>query len=190
MKKLFLIVLLFSTIICFAQQKKEAKNEVTISPVSIFFVKPTITYERLFKDGVHSVGIDLGMHFGENTDKNRINIMDHDIFEKNIIRPFYRLYFGENYNKIYFESHLSFDKLYYHNPYHYNFYDDPIRLDSAFNKIGLGFNIGYKKVSAKNFVFQLKTGVSKDFKNKYSSGFHSVNLSYRFTALLSIGKRF
>lgn len=64
MKKLFLIVLLFSTIICFAQQKKEAKNEVTISPVSIFFVKPTITYERLFKDGVHSVGIDLGMHFG------------------------------------------------------------------------------------------------------------------------------
>jgi len=39
MKKLFLIVLLFSTIICFAQQKKEAKNEVTMSPASIFFCK-------------------------------------------------------------------------------------------------------------------------------------------------------
>ena len=151
MKKLFLIVLLFSTIICFAQQKKEAKNEITINPASIFFVKPTITYERLFKDGVHSVGIDLGMHFGENTDENRINILDHDFFEKNIIRPFYRLYFGENYNKIYFESHLNFDKIYYYPPYYSPYNDYPV--GEIFNKIGLGFNIGYKKVSAKNFVF-------------------------------------
>ena len=139
MKKLFLIVLLFSTIICFAQQKKEAKNEVNMSPASIFFVKPTITYERLFKDGVHSVGIDLGMHFGENTDENKINILDHDFFEKNIIRPFYRLYFGENYNKIYFESHLNFDKIYYYPPYFLPYID--YSASEVFNKIGLGFNI-------------------------------------------------
>lgn len=188
MKKYYLFILLLPNIFAFGQEEKAAKNEITISPASIFFVKPTITYERLFKDGVHSVGIDLGMHFGENTDKNRINILDHDIFEKNIIRPFYRLYFGENYNKIYFESHLNFDKIYYYTPYYPNNY---YSVSEVFNKIGLGFNIGYKKVSAKNFVFQLKAGVSKDFKNEYSSGSDSdINVSFRYTALLSIGKRF
>lgn len=190
MKKLLLISLLLSSIVSYSQEENRTpKNEISISPASIFFVKPTITYERLFKDGVHSVGIDLGMHFGENTDENRINILDHDFFEKNIIRPFYRLYFGENYNKIYFESHLNFDKIYYYPPYYNPYNSYPV--SEVFNRIGLGFNIGYKKVSAKNFVFQLKAGVSKDFKNEYSSGGDSdINVSFRYTALLSIGKRF
>ena len=65
MKKLFLIALLFSCIRVYAQEKKVALNEISISPVSIFLKTTHITYERLFKNSVHSVGIDLGIYLGK-----------------------------------------------------------------------------------------------------------------------------
>ena len=102
------------------------------------------------------------------------------------------MYFGENYNKIYFESHLNFDKIYYYPPYFLPYID--YSASEVFNKIGLGFNIGYKKVSAKNFVFQLKAGVSKDFNNKDVYENLQGNLSYPisidFIGGITIGKRF
>jgi hypothetical protein len=91
MKKLFLIVLLFSTIICFAQQKKEAKNEVRIQLIeSLYRANPAMSYERILTN-LSSAGVYIKYHI----DNNLIDYEDEsDYLIKNMVMPYYRIYFN------------------------------------------------------------------------------------------------
>lgn len=192
MKKLISTIglLFFLHGICTAQVKRVPKNEVSLNPISLFFNSANVTYERLFTNSVHSVGIDFGLFYGEKTDEGRANYFGLGLFNEQIIRPFHRLYFNENHKKLFLETHLNFDKF-----YRYDF-DYSLEVLGSYRKKGFGISFGYKTLSKKNYIFQIKAGVTRDLGNtslyeeidSYDETYFYYNT--RLTSRLTIGKRF
>lgn len=186
MKEIFLIIILFSVTSVYGQNKKIASNELSINPILIVtFLNPIITYERILNED-NSIGINLGVSLEDDeiaVENKRWN----NSFDKYTVRPFYRYYFN---NKIFIEPHLNLDR---------GYFIEETSLENnkeALNKFGIGLACGIKKITSRQYIFQVKIGMIKDFLNpEYYESLHenTNNQLPKGTdtfGRISIGKRF
>ena len=186
-KKTITIILLFTTFICFSQEKeiKKKSNEVKLNVFNaLIFKSIDLTYEYLINDE-SSVGlsfmVNLNNDFSEGPDYN----------EKYAITPYYRHFFSRKYAMGFFIEAFGM-----YNTQEYNYYDDEYYYDDYIQKLdnnskqtnnfALGFSIGGKFVSRNGFVFEFFGGVGR---NIFSS---NEQYNYEFVPRLgvSLGYRF
>jgi hypothetical protein len=199
MKKLFLIVLLFSTIICFAQQKKEAKNEVRIQLIeSLYRANPAMSYERILTN-LSSAGVYIKYHI----DNNLIDYEDEsDYLIKNMVMPYYRIYFNNKKGSstgTFIEGNCAFyslnvkDNLDYWE--HFNDNNENNYFKEKNINIGIGFAFGRKWKTKSNWIVEFNLGFGRNLSyNKFNYYYRTSNnqdvIMFYPRAGLSVGKRF
>ena len=191
MKSILIFCLLFSTTLLYGQEKI-ARNTISINPIMIItFLNPVLTYERTLNTN-NSLGIDLGVSLadGETAIKSK---PWNNVYDKFTIRPFYRYYFNDNSKNIFIEPHLNIDRAYTIGKYYYNdhYYNDE---NEQLNKLGFGIACGLKKENSKQFIFQIKIGMIKDFLNQdlYEKLSEHIKIPNGVDTFgrISVGKRF
>ena len=151
------------------------RNEVKLNlPVTIFFLHPEITYERIISEDF-GVGGSLG--FNPGSDDYPIDFM---------LAPFARWYFGGSYTSKQrygagFFVEMNGGMFYKEEPY-YELLDGDFYSGTQENVFGagLGIAIGWKYVTANNWVADIYYGIGRDFVN--SGGYPRIGIT--------IGRRF
>lgn len=191
MKSILIFCLLFSTTLLYGQEKI-ARNTISINPIMIItFLNPVLTYERTLNTN-NSLGIDLGVSLADEETAIKSKPW-HNVYDKFTVRPFYRYYFNDNSNKIFIEPHLNIDRAYAIGEYEYDgFYHGDKK--EQLNKLGFGISCGLKKENSKQFIFQIKIGMMKDFLSQdfYEKLSEHIKLPNGIDTFgrISVGKRF
>lgn len=175
MKKIILLILLFSGAIVIAQEKEEKypqdinkKHEVKINALTLLAAKwIDVSYERLI-DEESSFGISATINTDTSSNESDLNYA---------LTPFYRRYFSGKFARGFFVE--GFGALYSarDNDFIFNSNQD---FETGF---ALGISVGGKFVSKKGFTTELLLGVGRNLvKNENNDGFGRIGISlgYRF----------
>ncbi|HET8886745.1 MAG TPA: hypothetical protein VFM70_10385 [Salinimicrobium sp.] len=181
MKKAILLILLGTGFFAHAQEpettpEEESKNELAKHEVKLNMGYllggiPEIYYERILNEE-SAVGIS-------------VLIPIDDVAINFLVIPYYRVYFGKKHaagffmegNVAVFSEEVIYD----------SFFDDEGDLqEEGENKLGMGFGIalGGKWMTKSNWIFELTTGLGRNFVNE-----DVISILYP-RAGISVGKRF
>lgn len=175
MKKFVTIIIIFTSIVSFAQENeiKKRSNEVKLNVFNaLIFKSLDLTYEYLINEE-SSVGlsflVNLNNDFNEGPDYN----------EKYAVTPYYRHFFSRKYAMGFFIEAFGM----YNNQ---ELYIADSSYNGPSNNFALGFSLGGKFVSSKGFVFEFFGGIGRNLfssNNSDSTEFVprlGISLGYRF----------
>jgi hypothetical protein len=176
MKKIAIILSLFSFVIGIAQENKvktDVKNELKLNAL-LFVIQPVeLTYERILTD---DAGIGASIYFIKKGEAD-VNFS---------FTPFYRAYFGKKKAAGFFVEGFAMYNSgnnggYREYDYVNNVYYDVKGVD--FSDLAVGFSLGAKWIHRKNFIFEINGGIGRNLLNQNSPevvGRGGISLGYRF----------
>jgi hypothetical protein len=174
MKKILLSLVLTLSILSVKgqEQKQETfkQDEVKLNGLFLILGAFEATYERILNEE-SAIGISALLSFDD-------DISD-DI--KYYISPYYRMYFGhKNIASGFFAEGFAMLNSTNREINLFGTRDDDFRTDLAF-----GFGFGGKWVTKKGFIFELSTGIGRNFFNNDNSDYEvigkgGITLGYRF----------
>lgn len=176
---IFFIIVCFTT---YAQQDEPLlKNEVRINAFNLMMFKSLdLTYERALNDE-SSVGINtmFSLDGSSRFDKNGPYY-----YEGFTLTPYYRIYFGKKDNAGFFAEGFIMLAT---GEYDY-YFDDSLNGDEDdfgdFTDLAVGFSVGAKFVSKRNFIGNIHAGVGRYFiEDEFAPsvvGRFSISFGWRF----------
>jgi hypothetical protein len=184
MKKVLLPILV--TICLFGFQKAFAQTDVTINPIGLLFGDLNIGADFAIKENFSiegTIGYGSGKYKAANQKWSALPIT-----------ATAKYYFNPNHgaDKFYVDLFSRFVT----RSYKANDSGSSAFVDSKSTRFGLGFGLGYKVVSAKNFVFDFGFGIGRALIDKYTfsdgNGTQSEQslVSVMLVAKLGVGYRF
>ncbi len=174
MKKIFLTLVLALSICSVKGQEQTQENfkkdEIKINGLFLILGAFEGTYEHILNEE-SAIGISIFLPFDDD--------VSDDV--KYYISPYYRMYFGRKNNASGFfaEGFAMLNKTNRDLGF-FNLRDDNFKTDLA-----LGFGFGGKWVTKKGFIFELSTGIGRNFFNNDNSDYQiigkgGITLGYRF----------
>ncbi|NER14478.1 DUF3575 domain-containing protein [Leptobacterium flavescens] len=155
MKKIAFLVFMATSVVLHAQDAETfKKNELKINALTTVTIGAEVSYERLL-NASSAVGLSGFLQY-DNGDFN-INYS---------ITPYYRIYFGKKPAAGFFaEGFASFNTV-----------DNRVRAGGGFARRGeildlaLGFGLGVKLITTKNFLVEFNAGVGRNLFNSDNGG--------------------
>lgn len=185
MKKITLLVLLFTTTIFIAQENTDEypqdinkKQELKINAFSLIALSSLdVSYEKLV-NSESSFGVALFYNFSD------IKNSDIGFPKKFSLTPYYRWFFSETrYTRGFFVE--GFGMLNTYEDVFYDYNNNSVQNETAF---ALGISVGGKFVTKKGFTTEVYLGVGRNLINNEKDDFLDFNIVGRFG--ISLGYRF
>jgi len=185
MKKALFILLLFTSIVSFSQEREkidieEKQNELKINATNLIIFKwADFGYERILNEE-SSVGVGLLFNIDSDRDDD-----DLDTYRTFSITPYYRHFFSRQYAEGFFVEgftmlHSGVD----------DFYDYDSIVDSVssykeenYTDLAVGISAGFKAVSRRGFVAEIYAGIGRDLLGNSDLevvGRGGISLGFRF----------
>jgi hypothetical protein len=181
MNRIAPLLLIFTTFIGFAQEELFLKNEIRINALNLMMFKSLdLTYERALNDE-SSIGVNSMFSLDGSS---RFDKDGPYYYEGFTLTPYYRIYFGKKDNAGFFAEGFvmlasgKYDHYYYDSigEYDYEFHD--------FTDLAIGFSVGAKFLSKRNFVGNIHAGVGRYFiEDEFAPsvvGRFSISFGWRF----------
>jgi hypothetical protein len=164
-----------------AQEEPFLKNEIRINAFNLLMFKSLdLSYERALNDE-SSVGINTMFSLDGNS---RFNKDAPYYYEGFTLTPYYRLYFGKKNNAGFFAEGFIMLASGQYDYYHYETFESYDYQLHNFTDLAVGFSIGVKFLSKRNFVGNIHAGVGRYFiEDEYAPsvvGRFSVSFGWRF----------
>ncbi len=183
MKRITLIVLLFSNLIIFSQEKEEKfpqdinkKHEVKLNVFGVLvFEWIDVSYEYLInEESSFGVGVLVGFDNNEDIDEYR----------KFSLTPYYRRYFSSKFARGFFVEGFGMLHSYENNNYDYYINGNYQHNDKTNTEFAVGISVGGKFISKKGFTTEIYLGIGRNLGRDNGSlevvGRGGVSLGYRF----------
>ena len=175
MKKSIALLLFFSTIMTYSQEKTAPdfkKNELKGNALFLVLGAVEVTYERILNE---DTGLGVSVFF-----------VNQDDFDSNVmLTPYYRAYFGKKPAAGFFvEGFSMFNTGVASSTYYYDNNNNISRIErDRYSDFALGFGLGSKWVHKKGYVFEINAGIGRNLLSKESPevvGRGGITIGYRF----------
>lgn len=183
MKKITLLILLFTTTLLVAQEKEEKypqdinkKHEVKLNALgALAFEWLDVSYEYLINE---ESSFGSGLLIGFNNDP------DFDEYRKFSLTPFYRRYFSNKFARGFFVEGFGMLHSYETNTYYYNNGNSWTSDSIDKTEFAVGISVGGKFVSKGGFTTEIYLGIGRNLGGDENSleavGRGGISFGYRF----------
>ena len=175
MKKIFLFLVLSSSMFGIAQEKEKVdfpKTEIKGNSFFLVLGAVEVTYERILNE---DSGLGVALFF----------VNEEDFDTSFSLTPYYRAYFGKKPAAGFFVEGFSMLSTGVHNKtYYFNNSGNLINIEKdRYTDFALGFGLGSKWVHKRGFVFEINAGIGRNLFSNNSPevvGRGGISLGYRF----------